>query len=285
LASEDDRSAVLELDWLAFCHRARHGVLAAVDALSGVAERGRATGRGEGGDMAIAVDRAAEDAIFAELERLGVGVLAISEERGEVEVGGGGPVRVVIDPVDGSLNAKRELPFYGVSIAVASGPSMREVEFGYVTALPSGEEWWASRGGGAYADGRRLEPLTGGRLEILGVESADPGIVALAAEALGATEAHRLRMIGSIALTLCYVASGRMDGMLSLRVCRSVDAAAGQLIVREAGGVVAFPDAGRDGLDVPLALGMRSRVLAGASDAIFEIVNAAAAKVGASGRG
>ncbi len=46
----------------------------------------------------------------------------------------------------------------------------------------------------------------------------------------------RLRVVGSIAITAAYVAAGRLDGMLSLRPCRSVDVAAAQLIVREAGG-------------------------------------------------
>ncbi len=80
--------------------------------------------------MTLAIDRAAEDAIFAELEALGVGLTAVSEERGEVEIAGGGPTRVVIDPVDGSLNAKRGLPYCAVSIAVASGPGMLDVEVG-----------------------------------------------------------------------------------------------------------------------------------------------------------
>ena len=53
---------------------------------------------------------------------------------------------------------------------------------------------------------------------------------------------YRLRVVGSIAITASYVGAGRFDGMLSLRPCRSVDAAATQLIVREAGGVVAFGD-------------------------------------------
>ena len=48
-------------------------------------------GRGEGGDTTLAVDRAAEDAVFAELEALGVPLMAVSEERGEVAIGGGGP--------------------------------------------------------------------------------------------------------------------------------------------------------------------------------------------------
>jgi myo-inositol-1(or 4)-monophosphatase len=109
------------------------------------------------------------------------------------------------------------------------------------------------------------------RLEILGVESANPRLVAAAAEALAGTGAHRLRMIGSIALSLCFVASARFDGMLSLRAARSVDAAAGQLIVREAGGAVAFPDAGgTDPLGAGLGLDMRSRVFAGATERILD---------------
>jgi myo-inositol-1(or 4)-monophosphatase len=73
-------------------------------------------------------------------------------------------------------------------------------------------------------------------------------------------------MIGSIALSLCFVASARFDGMVSLRPARSVDAAAGQLIVREAGGEVSFPDAdGTRPLSAGLDLDMRSRVVAGAT--------------------
>jgi myo-inositol-1(or 4)-monophosphatase len=87
-------------------------------------------------------------------------------------------------------------------------------------------------------------------------------------------------MIGSIALSLCFVASARFDGMLSLRGARSVDAAAGQLIVREAGGAVAFPDAGgADPLGAGLGLDMRSRVFAGATQGILDSLLAVAPRV------
>jgi myo-inositol-1(or 4)-monophosphatase len=231
--------------------------------------------------MTLAIDAAVEDALFAELESLGVGLCAVSEERGLVEIGGGGPARVVIDPIDGSLNAKRRLPLYSLSIAVADGEDMASVVFGYVTNFPTGEEWWAYRGEGARCDGELLEPAEDGTpLEILGVESAHPLLVSAAADALAETEAHRLRMVGSIALSLCYVASARFDGMLSLRGARSVDAAAGQLIVREAGGAVCFPDAGGDDpLGAGLGLDMRSRVVAGATREILDDLVAAGRKV------
>ena len=97
------------------------------------------------------------------------------------------------------------------------------------------------------------------------MESARPDLVAAAAPALAASGADRLRMPGSIALALCWVAAGRLDAMLSLRAARSVDAAAAQLVAREAGAAVAFPDAGPDPLGAGLDLGMRSRCLAAAT--------------------
>jgi myo-inositol-1(or 4)-monophosphatase len=270
-----------EADWLAFSRRAADASRSALLRFPLTTQRSLKLGRGEGGDMTLAIDGAVEDAVFAELEALGVGLCAISEERGLVEISGGGPVRVVIDPIDGSLNAKRRLPFYSLSIAVASGEDMASVEFGYVTNFPTGEEWWAARGEGAYLDGERLEaaePDTA--LEILGVESAHPWLVAAGAESLAETQAHRLRMIGSIALSLCFVAAARFDGMVCLRASRSVDAAAGQLIVREAGGAVAFPDAGgADPLGAGLGLDMRSRVVAGATQPILDGLLAVGRKV------
>jgi myo-inositol-1(or 4)-monophosphatase len=272
-------SPASEADWLAFCRRAAAGAREAVSRHGRGAERHQYVGRGEGGDDTLAIDRAAEDAIFAELESLGLPLTAVSEERGHVAIAGGGPTHVVIDPIDGSLNAKRELPAHCLSIAVARGDSMADVVFGYVGGFAHEEEFWAQQGAGAYLDGRRLEVEPVGRLEILGVESAHPWLISAYSDALAVSEADRIRMLGSIALSLCYVAAARFDAMFSMRTCRSVDAAAGQLIVREAGGEVAFPDCG-DGLGgVPLALDMRSRVAAGAGGALLEGVVANAMAV------
>src|SRR3712207_9410341 len=99
-------------------------------------------GRGEGGDTSLVIDRAAEEAIVVELEELRVPLTVVSEERGELPLTGGGPVRVVVDPIDGSLNAKRGLPSACVSIAVASGPRMDDVALGYVAELDRPREWW-----------------------------------------------------------------------------------------------------------------------------------------------
>jgi myo-inositol-1(or 4)-monophosphatase len=263
-------SPASEADWLAFCRRAADRARDAVVRHGQGAERRRYVGRGQGGDNTLAIDRAAEEAILAELESLGLPLTAVSEERGHVAIAGGGPTHVVIDPIDGSLNAKRELPAHCVSIAVADGASMADVVFGYVRGFAHEEEFWGLLGEGAYLDGQRLDAGLAGRLEVLGVESAHPWLVSAYADAIASSEADRVRMLGSIALSLCYVAAGRFDAMFSMRACRSVDAAAAQLIVREAGGEVAFPDSGDDLRGVPLALGMRSRVAAGASRELLD---------------
>ena len=176
-------------------------------------------------------------------------------------------MRVIVDPIDGSLNAKRDACHYALSVAVADGDTMADVAFAFVHDFGSGEQWWARRGEGAWRDGELLDPTLperrdrDGRLELLGIESADPRRVRDHADEL-VLAAHRLRALGAIAITLCQVAAARYDGMVTLRRSRGVDAAAGQLIVREAGGLVAFPDwrhparrtAGRDAV---LAAGRR----------------------------
>jgi myo-inositol-1(or 4)-monophosphatase len=264
-----DASPALAVDWLGLCRRAKARVGEALEHYPLPAERGRGLGRGEGGDTTLAIDRAAEDAIFAELQALGVGLTAVSEERGVVDLAGGGPVRVVIDPIDGSVNAKRLIPFYGVSIAVAGGPTMGDVEFGYVSGPGPGEEWWARKGEGAHQGNVELPPLSSAaELEILGLERITlRGVTGEGAEALAKTRARKVRSLGSIALSLAYVGAGRMDGIVTLEATRSVDCAAGQLILREAGGSVAFPEVG---LAARLDLEARYLVVGAASDGLLD---------------
>jgi myo-inositol-1(or 4)-monophosphatase len=236
---------VFSADWLGICRRAVAAQRAIFDATASSEERTVYEGVGEGGDRTLEIDRRCEDVVFAELETLaaqGTSFVAVSEERGEVEFGGGGAARVVIDPIDGSLNARRTIPSHSLSIAVASGASMADVEFGFVHDFGADEEFVARRGGGALLGDREARVTAEvEKLEVVGLESAEPEWSLPALQSL-AGKAYRLRVVGSIAITASYVGAGRFDAMLSLRSCRSVDAAAAQLIVREAGGAVAFGD-------------------------------------------
>jgi myo-inositol-1(or 4)-monophosphatase len=237
-------------DWLGAARAATEELRGVLAAAPTTAQRAVETGtRGEGGDRTLEIDAAAETAVLRQLEALhadGARFAVVSEERGRVDFGfdPAAPVLVVVDPLDGSKNAKRGLPHHALSLAVAEGDTMADVVFGFVHDLGPGEEWVARRGSGALLDGEPLDPAAGerrvgGKLELLGIESADPRWVRDSADDL-ADSAHRLRAIGAIAVSLCQVAAARLDGMVTLRRCRAVDVAAAQLIVREAGGLVAF---------------------------------------------
>lgn len=262
-------SNALAVDWLGACRRAVEGMRGVFAEHPTSRERVIETGeRGEGGDRTLVIDQQAEDAVFAQLDALhaeGARFTAISEERGVIDYGGDG-VLVVIDPLDGSLNAKRGMRSYALSIAVADGTTMADVVFGYVYDFGLSEEWVARRGGGAFLDDVRIDAppserrLPDGRLEMITIESANPRWIAPKAEALGET-VFRLRAIGSIAISLCQLAPTRVDGMLTLWRTRAVDCAAAQLIVREAGALVAFP-AFDDPLGAPLDLEPHSPVVA-----------------------
>ena len=170
---------------------------------------------------------------------------------------GDGGATVVIDPIDGSLNARRTVPCHSLSIAVASGDSMADVEVGYVYEFGAGEEFVAIADETVTLDGAEISVPAGDGLEVVALEASKPERIAAACAVLDGN-AYRLRAPGSIAVSLAYVAAGRFDGMISTRPCRSVDAAAAQLILREAGGELTF--GGEELSATPLSLDARYHV-------------------------
>jgi len=224
-------------------------------------EREPVVGAGKGGDDTVAIDAAAEAAIVRRLEVTGTDFTLISEELGERTFGSGGPTHVVVDPIDGSLNAKRGIPFFALSIAVAEGPAMNDVHFGYVYDFGTGEEWTATRGGGAFLGDVALGSVKPkDEIEILSFEATLTSSVAeKAAQMVGI--AYRLRIMGSLALSLCHLAAGRVDAVCSLKGARSVDIAAAQLLVRECGLAIELPEA-PPFARAPLDTEGRSRVVA-----------------------
>jgi myo-inositol-1(or 4)-monophosphatase len=218
-------------DWLALCREAVGDIRHVLAELPTRADREPVVGTGEGGDETTAIDEASERAVLARFEGV-EDVTFVSEEVGML---GDGSVHVVIDPIDGSLNAKRGIGFFALSVAVASGPTMGDVEFGFVHDFGSEEEWTATRGEGARLNGRLLDgDLPKERIEILAFEATLTASVAEKAAAV-VDLAYRLRIMGSLALSLCQLAAGRVDAVCSLKPARSVDIAAAQLLVRERG--------------------------------------------------
>jgi myo-inositol-1(or 4)-monophosphatase len=234
-------------DWLALCRAAGEDV------------------RARGGPPTTAVDAAAEDAVVERLSGSGEAFTLVSEELGEKRFGEGGPW-IVIDPIDGSNNAKRGIPHFALSIAVADGSTMGDVLVGYVLDLGSGEEWTARRGEGAFLNGAALgRERPKEQMEILAFEATTTRSVAEQAASMVGI-AYRLRIMGSLALALCQLAAGRLDGVCSLKPARSVDIAAAQLLVRECGLAVELFEAPPFD-DAPLDVEGRSRVVAAATPA------------------
>jgi myo-inositol-1(or 4)-monophosphatase len=244
-------------DWLGLCRAAVEDVRLVLAELPLRSDREPVVGSGKGGDETTAIDAAAERAILARFEGHD-GLTIVSEEAGVI---GDGPTFVVIDPIDGSLNAKRGIGFFALSIAVASGPTMGDVDFGFVHDFGTGEEWTATRGAGARLGG---VPLDGDRpkeqIEILAFEATLTSSVAEKAAAV-VDVAYRLRIMGSLALSLCHLAAGRIDAVCSLKPARAVDIAAAQLLVLERGLAIELPEA-PPFATAPLDLEGRSRVVA-----------------------
>jgi myo-inositol-1(or 4)-monophosphatase len=254
--------------WLAACQEISREIEGELVARPDRALRAAVVGRGMGGDDTTAIDRAAEDAVVAGLEGLAAGGFAftlISEELGERVFGDPqSPWRVVVDPIDGSLNAKRGLPVFAVSIAIADGPSLGDVAFGFVHDFGSGEEWVAERGAVATRQGVALgQERPRDPLELVVFEATRPDLLA-AASAQVPESVDRVRVLGSLALALCQLAAGRVDAVASLKRTRAVDIAAAQLLLRESGMAFVLPDSPGDPLAAPLDLRARSRIVAAA---------------------
>ncbi len=263
-------------DWLALCRGCVADIKDVLVALPTRDEREPVLKTGEGGDDTTAIDAAVEAVVVARLETSEEDFVLVSEELGERVFGAGGPRRIVVDPVDGSVNAKRGIPFFALSVAVADGPTMDDVVFGYVYDFGSGEEWTATRGEGAFLDGVRLGAVgPKPEIEILSFEGTTTEFIAQNAP-LVAGLAKRLRVMGSLALSLCHLAAGRVDAVCSLKAARAVDIAAAQLLVREAHLAIDLFEAPPFG-EAPLDLVMRSRVVgAGTAELCGELGSALA---------
>jgi myo-inositol-1(or 4)-monophosphatase len=258
--------------WLETCRLCAADIDEVLTRLPTRAEREPVLRVGQGGDDTTAIDQAAEDVVVARLATRNEDFVLVSEELGERTFGAGGPSRVVVDPIDGSINAKRGIPFFSFSLAVAEGPTMGDVVFGYVYDFGSGEEWTAERGKGAFLGGAAIGSVGPKEtIEILAFEGTTTPAIA---ERIGGVVelAGRVRVMGSLALSLCHLAAGRVDAVCSLKPARSVDIAAAQLLVLECGlAIELFEDTPFS--TAPLDLVTRSRVVAAGSP---ELVSALA---------
>jgi len=211
----------------------------AVLPLSGT-EAGRAPLRvGAGGDTTIEIDRAAEALVFSELAGLvsrGEKFSVLSEEAGFRNFGADYPL-VLVDPVDGSLNAKQGVPLFGLMLAVLDGPTVADTYAGTVLNLNTGEEWRAIRRQGAWRAGKPLTAMKraeSGRIELLGLEST-PRALNVARPLV--ERANKIRILGSMAISIALTSAGGFDVFCAPIPVRVFDMAASLLLLAETGGV------------------------------------------------
>lgn len=199
-------------------------------------------------------DLAADAAAVAVLVAGGVGVLSEESGRHHPER----EVTVVVDPLDGSTNAHRGIPWFATSLCAVDGTGPRAA---VVVDLPRGRRFRAVRGGGAFVDGRRLS-RHGAAVEL---DGAIVGLSGLPPRHLGWGQ---FRALGAVALDLCAVAEGTLDGFVDCSVDAhgAWDYLGGMLVCQEAGAAVA--DAlGRD--LVTLEHGTRRTPVAAASSSLL----------------
>ncbi|HEY8797791.1 MAG TPA: inositol monophosphatase family protein [Candidatus Dormibacteraeota bacterium] len=193
---------------------------------------------GAGGDRTMELDRAAEAVVFGRLEGVADDretFSVLSEEIGLRSFGADFPL-VLVDPVDGSLNAKQGLPFFGLMLTLLDGPTVADTVAGYVLNLVNGEEWKAVRKQGAWRDGQTLQvqpPEDHGRIRLIGLESNPRSLVA--AQGLVASSS-KVRILGSMALSIAHTAAGAFDAFCAPVPMRVFDMSASLLILAEAGG-------------------------------------------------
>ena len=223
-------------------------------------------GIGAGGDKTFPIDKRAEEIVLAGLASLKEPITVISEELGAQELGGGG-MRVVIDPVDGSKNAISGIPIYCTSIAVSSGENLSGVTLSYVIDLVSGDEFWAEKGKGAFMNGKRLLTQRDDELNLAAYEAQSPGRDIPAIMPL-LSRSRKTRCLGSTALDLAYLASGSVSVFVCPSPSRSFDFAGGWLLVKEAGGIITNTE-GEDIGGIRLGLKKSSPLLAAGNEELF----------------
>jgi len=257
-------------EWVRFFREIGSSLKEGVTSLFGQPEARREIQVGAGGDTTTFIDQWAEDLILSRMFSLhtqGVDFTLVSEELGYRHFGQGDDC-VLVDPIDGSLNAKRGIPFFAASFALVGGRELSQTRVGVVINLSNGDEFCAIRGKGSFFNGRHLPPRDCERMEVLAYEASNPAADLPLLFPLF-PYATRSRCLGSTALDLCYAACGHIDLFVVPRTARCFDFAAGKLILEEAGGVVTDLE-GNDLGRIPVDLRRKTSLLASSSPRLHQ---------------
>jgi len=179
--------------------------------------------------------------------------ILVSEEAGMKKIGRNPQYYITTDPIDGTTNALRGMPFVATSIAVSRKPELESVEYAAVADLYHNVIYAAQKGHGAYKNNKKIVPSRKTTLEnlVLGIEFTSETSRHIEAMTKLLQTTRHPRHLGADALEICYVADGTIDGFIDMRgKLRVTDMAAAQLILKEAGGIIT--PVGRKKLNIPL---------------------------------
>jgi fructose-1,6-bisphosphatase/inositol monophosphatase family enzyme len=223
---------------------------------------GKTIGIGADGSPTSYIDQVAEDVALNILEKSEIKVNLLSEEKGFIDFGG--TYVFVLDPVDGTRNAYRGIPFYSVSLAIGTS-KISDIEYGIVKNIPTGDIFTAETHQGAFLNKVRIRVCEMPSAEMLSSISLGKNYTSRAGLL---SKKGNVRSFGSASLEMCMVALGALDYYFVGRdILRVVDIAASTLIVREAGGFVKTMT-GAD-LDMEFDLVGRTSVLVGCSEKLI----------------
>ena len=233
-------------DWERALVPATEGVMRKLSSISRGGDRGRIIGVGAAGDKTLYADKVAEDELLRVLARAG-SVRVLSEEAGLVG-DASSKTLAVVDPLDGSSNFSRGVPFYCTAVAIVEGNGDGSIAVGVVRDLVSGDVYSAVRGRGARKNGRPIRTSSTDRLSdaVVGIDLSRGGgeTARRLAPLIGSVRRHL--HFGANALELCYAAEGKTDAFVDLRgIIRITDLAAAYLVATEAGAVITRADGGK----------------------------------------
>jgi len=185
------------------------------------------------------IDYSSAKAFREYLDREGMKNRVISEEWFKDYNGNEYPV-IIVDPLDGTSNFIRNIPFSTISIALSKTDSLKDVYAGMVMNLFTREVYFAFRGRGSFKNGRRIHVSNIHDTRISHMSIAITNAIPFKSPSLYIIRyTNYPRHFGSAALEDCFVAEGRLDAHIDIRGdLRVFDIAASQLIVSEAGGKV-----------------------------------------------
>jgi len=261
----------MDAPWEKLLAEATRKAQRSVSAVAARGARGLAVGTGASGDRTLLADLKAEEELVRALHRV-EGVKLLSEEAGNV----GDPrsrTLAVIDPLDGSSNFERGLPFYCTSVAIAEGQSLRGVRLAMVRNLVNGDVYFAAKGKGASKNGRRISTTKEDKLgkSVLGVDLSRTSGAMIAGLVPLLAGCRRVVHYGANALEMCLLAEGKIDAFVDVRGrMRVTDIAGGYLIAREAGASISLTGEPRSAPE--FSLKTRFSLIASANQSLHQAI-------------